>query len=68
MTIARIREHLENLANALVKEEEEDLNQIDGEGPCLEFLLQQNVIDRLCAMGMPDVIKIFKFQKKFKLE
>jgi hypothetical protein len=24
-------------------------------GPCFEFLLQQNVVDRLCAMGLADV-------------
>lgn len=52
-----LAEHLEDLVRAVVQEEEANAASGKGTtdtGPCFEFLLQQNVVDKLCALGMPD--------------
>jgi len=52
---SRIEEHLQLLVQALLAEEKEQPNDENGTGPCFEFLLQQNVLDHLCALGIPNV-------------
>jgi len=52
--------HLNQLVATLVKEEEEQkavaesADRGSSTGPCFEYLLKANMIDRLCVIGLPD--------------
>lgn len=51
---SRLGEHLRELVRAVVEEEAAGGGSDSDTGPCFEFLLQQNVVDKLCALGLPD--------------
>jgi hypothetical protein len=55
---SRIAEYLNNMVQAVLSEEQDMVDDEDSTGPCFEFLLQQAVIDHLCAIGMPNVCYI----------
>lgn len=57
---SKMVDHLNSLVEALVKEEEDqnDAKHAGGTGPCFEYLLQKGVMDKLCALGLPDVSSV----------